>query len=247
MNEWPRLAEQRADGDLGPAFEAFELRQDVCDGAEAGVEDVFLAGLHLRQFDVAEMDHAEVDLADGGFVVVDQAGDGFGVGCVDGDFLGELAQHAVTVDVVQVPGRGVDGRDVPADADAAFGVEPAFAHAAPALVLEDLRAAVVIDPAEDDVWDQLLVAGVLFHPPPGQVLNVAPFEQPRQITGHLGRETLEVAQLVEERGGNDQDLLFGNAIAGGRLFSGSGHDESFRLREAGSELTQPIVSRSGGR
>ncbi len=184
---------------MRPGLEFVEACEDFGDGPEAGVEDVVLARRHRRLFDVAEMDDAEMHLADGRFIVVDQSGDRLGVRRVDRHFFGQFAAHALAVDVFHVAGGRVERRDVPADADAPLGVEPAFAHAAAALVLEELRLAVVVDPAEEDVGNQLLVAGVVFHPPAGQILDLAAFQEPRQVAAHLGREALEVAQLSEQR------------------------------------------------
>ena len=77
--------------------------------------------------------------------------------------------------------RCVDGGDVAADADAAFGVEAGFAHAAAALVFEDVDRAVVGGPAEEDVRDELLEAGVFFHVAAGQVLDVVAFDEPGPV------------------------------------------------------------------
>ena len=79
-----------------------------------------------------------MDLADGGFIVVDEADDRFGVRRFDDHFFFELAAHAFAVDVVQVADFGVDRGDVAADADAVLGVQTAFALAAAALVFEQV-------------------------------------------------------------------------------------------------------------
>ena len=160
--------------------------------------------------DVAQVDHAQMDLADRRFVVVDQADDRLGVGRVDDDFLVQLAPHAFAVDVLDVAGRGVDRRNVPADADAPLGVQPAFALAAAALVFEQVDRAVGIGPAEEHVRNELLEAGVLFHLAARQVLDVAAFQEPRQVASHFGREALKVTQLVEQRGGNDENFFRGD-------------------------------------
>src|SRR5690349_21794086 len=127
------LAEQRSHGDLRPAFELVEACEDVGDGAEASALDVGFAGAEVRFGDVAEVDHAEVDLADGSFIIVDEAHDGFVVGRVDDHFFLKLAAHALAVDVVAGADFGVDRRNVSADADAALRAEPGLAAAAAAL------------------------------------------------------------------------------------------------------------------
>ena len=85
-------------------------------------------------------------------------------------------------------GRGVDRRNVPADADAALGVQPAFALAAAALVLEQVHGAVGVGPAEQHVRNELLEAGVLFHLAARAVLDMVAFEQPRQVAIDVGGE-----------------------------------------------------------
>jgi two-component system chemotaxis sensor kinase CheA len=79
-------SEQCADGNLGPGFELVELLEDFVDRLEAGVEDVGLARGDAWLGDVAEVDDAEVDAADGGFIVVAHVGaQTFGI-VVDGVF-----------------------------------------------------------------------------------------------------------------------------------------------------------------
>ena len=93
-----------------------------------------------------------------------------------------------------------------------------FAHAAAALIFEDLDRAVLGGPAEEDVRNQLLEAGVFFHAAAGQVLDLVAFEKARQILRDFGREALEVAEAVEEGRGDDEDAFGGDG----------GHGESFR-------------------
>ena len=85
-------------------------------------------------------------------------------------------------------GRGVERRNVPADADAPLGVQPAFAHAAAALVLEQVHRAVGVGPAEEDVRNQLLEAGVVFHLAAGQVLDVVAFQAAAASSGSTSAE-----------------------------------------------------------
>ena len=90
------------------------------------------SGLHVRAVDVENMDHAQVDSADRGFVVVDQSRAALGVRRVDRDLFGQLAAHPFVIrgrgHRVRVIGPIVD-RDVSADADAlsccAGGLRPA--------------------------------------------------------------------------------------------------------------------------
>ena len=154
-----------------------------------------------------------MDAADGRFIVVDEAGDRFGVLRVDDDFLFELAAHAFAVDVAASDRRaetltGVDRRNVPADADAALGSQASFAAAAAALVFEQVNGAVGVGPAEEAVRNELLEAGVGFHFAAGAVFDVIADDQPWPIAVDLARETLEVPEVVEQRGGDDENSFF---------------------------------------
>jgi hypothetical protein len=48
-----------------------EARKDIGDGPEAAIENVGFARVYLRVLDIAQMDHAQVDATDRGFIVVD--------------------------------------------------------------------------------------------------------------------------------------------------------------------------------
>ena len=199
------LAEQGPHGDFRPAFELVESREDIGDGREAGAEDVGFARADVWFCDVAKVDHAEVDLADGGFVVVDEADDGFFVGRVDDDFFFELAAHAFAVDVVQVADFGVDRGDVAADADAALGVEAASPLPPPRWYSNRWASPLGVGPAEEAVGNELLEAGVGFHFAAGAVLDVIAFDEARPVAVDFAREALEVAEVVKEDGGDDED------------------------------------------
>lgn len=176
------LAEQCPDSDLRPAFEIVEPGENIGDGTEASALDIGFAGSHFGLGDVAEVDHAEVDLANGGFIVVDKAGDGFFVRGVDNDFFLELAAHAFAVNIVCVADFGVDRGDVAADTDAVLRSQPGFATAAAALVFEEVDGAARVGPAEQAVGDELLEGGVGFHFAARAILDVIAFDDARKIS-----------------------------------------------------------------
>ena len=89
-----RFTEERFEADLRPGFEAAGVGQDFVERAKAGFDDVGFQRSHRGALDVEQVDHAQVDLADFGCVVVDQADARSGVAGVDRDFLGQLAAHA---------------------------------------------------------------------------------------------------------------------------------------------------------
>ena len=102
---------------------------------------------------------------------------------------------------------GVDGRDVPADADAPLAVQPAFAHAGAAGVLKDRRPAVGVDVAKDHVGNQLLEARVLFHLIARPVARLLGPQQFAEIPIDLAAKPLKMPQPVKQLGGNHQDTF----------------------------------------
>ncbi len=188
------LAEQRLHGDLGPAFELVESREDVGHGLKRASRMSASRGRTFGSLDVAEVDHAEVDLADGGFVVVDQADDGFVVRRVDDHFFVELAAHSFAVDVVRGADFGVDRGDVAADADAVLRVQSGFALPPPRWYSNRWRRAAASVQRKRTVGNELLEAGVFFHFAAGPVFDVVAFNDARPVAVDFAREALEVAE-----------------------------------------------------
>src|SRR3954451_22451418 len=147
------LAKQRPDGDFRPAFELIKARENVGDWGEARRQNIGLARADVWPLDIAEVDHAEMYLTDGSFVIVDKADDSFLIWRFDDHFLVELTAHALAVDVVQMTDFCINRGDVPADTDAMLGMQAGFALAAAALVFEQMCFAVGVGPAEEAVWD----------------------------------------------------------------------------------------------
>ena len=81
------------------------------------------------------MHHAQVDLADGGLIVVNQSYAALGERGIDNHFLVQFAAHAFGVGNAS-SGDAVVDRNMPANAYASFAVQPAFAHSFAAGVLE---------------------------------------------------------------------------------------------------------------
>ena len=102
-----------------------------------------------------EVDDAEVDLADGIRLIIDQGDDGFAVAAFEIELFGEFAgDGGVVGGGAGAAFTGVDGIDVTADADGDFRVEAAFATGLAAGVVEHAVAM-----AEHAIGDELLVAG----------------------------------------------------------------------------------------
>ena len=161
------VVEQCLQADLRPAFESAGVGQQFSDRSEAGCGDIGFERADLRALDVHDVYHAQVHLADFGLVIVDQPHASLARGRVDRDFLGQLAAHAFGIGgrgmLVARRIAGVVGRDVPADAHAAFAVQAPLPLPFAAGVLKHVDFARRIAIAKDHVGDQLLEAGVLFH------------------------------------------------------------------------------------
>src|SRR5687767_10592900 len=82
-------AEQGLDDDLRPGLKVFQVGEDFARRAEAGLQNVLLARADGGAGDVAEVHDSEVDLADRGLVVVDQADALLAIRGFDKHFLSE--------------------------------------------------------------------------------------------------------------------------------------------------------------
>ena len=121
-------------------------------GDEAGVGQPVLAGRDLGAVQVVNVDHAQVDPADGRCVVVDQADATQSVpGLPIGDLLVQLAAQGHLVGVQGRAAVGVGLVDVPAHADRLLAVQAGLPLGLPPRVAEDEVAG-----AEDDIRDDLL-------------------------------------------------------------------------------------------
>ena len=103
------------------------------------------------------MDHAEVDLADGVRVVVEEADDAHFIIAGDVQFLVDLALHGGVVGGSTCAALAhVHRIDVTADADRNFRMQPVFAARLAARVVQDSVAAF-----KNAIWDELLVARIV--------------------------------------------------------------------------------------
>lgn len=96
---------------------------------------------------------------------------------------------------------------MPTDADAPFAVQPPLTLAATARVLEQLIPAAGVAVSKDDVRNELLKRRILLHLFPRAVTHIRRFQQRAEIAIHVGREALEVPQLVKDLGRHDEDLF----------------------------------------
>src|SRR5262245_44228824 len=104
-------------------------------------------------------------------------------------------------------------------------MQPPFALSAAALVFEQMNRSLAVGPAEQDVRDELLEAGIFFHLAAGAVLDMIAIHQSRPIAINLARESLKIPKLAEQAGRNNENLFLGN----------DGHGKSFcqmKVREA---------------
>ena len=155
-----------------------------------------------------QMHDAQVNATHIRLVVVDQADTTRGVGRVDRNLFLQFAAHAFLVGIAAAIGPDIDGRNVPADADAPLAMQPLFALAAAASVLKHRIAALGAVP-EDHVRDQLLEARVVLHLRPQAERDVRRAEQLAQVAVHLRREALKVAQAMKKLGGHDENVFDG--------------------------------------
>src|SRR3989304_8624459 len=98
-----------------------------------------------------------------GLVVVDQSHALVGIGRIDFHFFGQFAAHAFFIRRSAAVCFGVDGRDVSADAHAAFAVQTAFALACAPRILENFHNFIWVGVAKDHIWNQLLQTGILLY------------------------------------------------------------------------------------
>lgn len=188
---------------------------------EGEVLNGVLVGGDVVVVEIEDMDDAEVDGADLVGVVIDEADDALGVGAGEAEFLGDLAVDGVEIEGAAEAVEGlVNGVDVAADADAAFGVEAFFTGGAAAGVAE--VAAVVV---EEGVGDDLFVGGVelgggAFHEEVG-----AGGEEGGEVVIGAGVKALEGAEFIEEGTGDDEDV-FGHE---GEEIGGEGGEEKGKL------------------
>ena len=96
--------------------------------------------MHGRPLDIEDVYDAQVDAADLGHVVVDQANAARRIGRVDRDLFVQFAAHAFLIGVPAAVGAGVNGRDMPANAHAPLAMQASLALAAAARVLKDRLA-----------------------------------------------------------------------------------------------------------
>ena len=95
---------------------------------------------------------------------------------------------------------------MPADADAALAVQPAFALPCAARVLKYRLAARRVAVPKDAVGDQLLIAGVLLHFAAQLQAGIRRAEQFVEISLDVsGQKALKVAQPMKQRGRDDQN------------------------------------------
>ena len=100
---------------------------EAVDRDELGLGQAVLAGDDVGPLELVEVDDAQVDLADGGGVVVDQPDPADRPGAGDLDLLVELAAEGHLVGVERAAALGVGLGDVPAHAERPQAMQPRLA------------------------------------------------------------------------------------------------------------------------
>lgn len=188
----------------GPRFEfGEELAKEIVFGLEGEVGKGVFVGGDVICFEFEEVDDAEVDLADGVGVVVDEPDDGVGVVAVDVELFVDFAFDGSEVGgLSEVFFAGVHGVDMAADAEGALGVEAGFAGGFSTGVVE--VAPLVV---EDAVGDELFVGGVVFGDGAVHEEVVGGVEEGLDVVVRVAVEAFERAELVEEAAGDDEDFF----------------------------------------
>ena len=133
-------AEEGVDADLRPGLEPVPVGAEVGDGDEPGLGQGVLAGADGGAVEVVDVDDPQVDPADGGGVVVDQADPAERAGAADLDLLVELAAQGHLVGVEGAAAVGVGLGDVAADPQRPEPAEPGLAPRLAPRVAEDRAA-----------------------------------------------------------------------------------------------------------
>jgi hypothetical protein len=100
--------------------------------------------------------------------------------------------------------HSVRRRNMPTDSDRPLAVQPSFAPRLASSVVKDLPVV-----HEYAVGNQLLVTGILFNFVPRPKTGVSRIEQRRQVTVHIGVETLKVPEFLKQQRRHHQDMFNG--------------------------------------
>jgi len=191
------------DADLGPSFELVAAGMQFFEGLPTQILNGVLIGADRIGIEVKEMHDAEMDAADLGGVIIDEADHSLGVGAAENELFGDLALDAVEVHrFSQAILSCIHGVDVTTDADGAFCNEAFFTRTASTGVAE-----VFASMMEHGVGDELFVAGVFFR---GGALHEeigAGGEHARQVAVHSGLEALKAADFIQQGAGNDENVF----------------------------------------
>ena len=106
-----------------------------------------------------------------------------------------------------------------ADSNAAFGVQPGLAAAPATSIREQFRDPVIAGPLQQHVGNQLFVIGVRFHLAPRLKREPVAAENRFQKSIDVGLESVDLSDLVDDRLGNHQDMLFDLLFCDGQPIS----------------------------
>ncbi len=201
-----RVRQHEVEAELRPGLHRVTSRPQVVERQESQVRDARLAARHVFVAEFADMDDAEVDLADRCRIVIDERDDpGREIG-VDEQFFVQFPLDGVFVEIEARPEQVfVAVVDVAADADRALGDEAFLAGGLAAHVVQQRVAA-----ADEHVRDQLLERRVVFGERSRDVPCMLRLEHARHVRANVGAEPLEGANLVEERARERQNQFVGH-------------------------------------
>lgn len=191
------------DADLGPSLELIASGVQFFERLPTQILDGVLIGRHFVGAELKEMHDTEMDAADLGGVVIDEADHALGMCACENELLGDLAFDAVEVHrFAETILRSIHRIDVAADADGAFCNEAFFTGTASARVVQVFAAMM-----EDGVRDELLVAGVFFRSRALHEEIGAGGEHARQVAVHSGLKALKAADFIQQGAGNDENVF----------------------------------------
>ncbi len=185
---------------LRPRLETIDLIKHILKLHESSFcEGIFARG-DVGGFEFVKMDDSEVDLADGGGVVVDEADEGQNASAADGDLFVELAAESDLVGVEGASAVGVGFVDVATNSERTLGPKARLAAGAASGIAKNLVAG-----AEDDVRDELLATWVIFDLGSWGEMRQLRNQESLQVPVGLGGKALKSAQAVELRTGHNKD------------------------------------------
>jgi len=207
------------EGDLGPGFHAIEAFFEEVEGGPFGGHEIGFVDAEIGAGGLEDEDESEVNLADGGAVVGDDAAQVEGLALAEQvNFFVEFAFEAGVQNVL-AGAEDFEVVDVAADADGTFAVEPFFGLFAGALHEEEF-----VGVTHEDVGNDLFEAGVVFDG--GAAAEGMVREDVVEDGLEVGAGEAAAEERVDAGGRDDEDVFFVHARM---LGTGMGLSNRFHL------------------